>query len=126
MCSSDLEEGGMSGAEQLLKDHPDITALFALNDKMALGALRKLNELGIRCPDDVAVVGFDDIPAASFTIPALTTVHQPLYELGKMACDRLVELIHGKTERVQEVVPIHLVVRESCGAKKQQAVEAKL
>lgn len=114
------EEGGMQATEKLLAAHPDLTALFALNDKMALGALRKLSELGRRCPADVALVGFDDIPAASFATPALTTVHQPLYELGKMGCDRLVELIHGKTDRVQEVVPIHLVVRESCGAKARQ------
>jgi len=49
-----------------------------LNDKMALGAIKKLNELGLRVPQDVAVVGFDDIPQASFAIPGLTTVHQPL------------------------------------------------
>jgi LacI family transcriptional regulator len=116
------EEGGMKATEQLLRNEPRLTAIFALNDKMALGAIKKLNEDGLRVPQDVAVVGFDDIPQASFSIPGLTTVHQPLYEIGKLSCERLVELIHAKAKRVQEVIPIHLVVRESCGARHQNAV----
>src|SRR6266446_3720184 len=111
------EEGGMKATEQLLRHDSQLTAIFALNDKMALGAIKKLAELGLRVPQDIAVIGFDDIPQASFSIPGLTTVHQPLYEIGKQSCDRLIELIHGKVERVQEVIPIYLVVRESCGAK---------
>jgi DNA-binding LacI/PurR family transcriptional regulator len=70
------------------------------------------------------VVGFDDIPQASFAIPGLTTVHQPLYEIGKLACERMVELIHGKVSRVQEVMPIYLTVRESCGARLKDGVAA--
>lgn len=115
------EEGGRQAAEQLLRNNRDLTAIFALNDKMALGALRKLNELGLRCPDEIALVGFDDIPAASFATPALTTVRQPLYEIGKLACEHLIELIHGRANRVQEVVPVQLIVRESCGATKKTA-----
>ena len=111
------EEGGMKAAEQLLRQDTQLTAIFALNDKMALGAIKKLNELGFRVPQDIAVVGFDDIPQASFSIPGLTTVHQPLYEIGKQSCERLIELVHRKVRRVQEVVPVYLVVRESCGAK---------
>jgi DNA-binding LacI/PurR family transcriptional regulator len=116
------EEGGMKAAEQLLRQNPQITAIFALNDKMALGAIKKLNELGFRVPQDIAVVGFDDIPQASFSIPGLTTVHQPLYEIGKQSCERLIELIHRKVKRIQEVVPVYLVVRESCGAKTKGVV----
>jgi len=116
------EEGGMKAAEQLLSQNPQLTAIFALNDKMALGAIKKLTELGFRVPQDMAVVGFDDIPQANFSIPGLTTVHQPLYEIGRQSCDRLIELIHRKVKRVQDVVPIHLVVRESCGAKAKDAV----
>jgi len=62
----------MKAAEELLRQNPDVTAIFALNDKMALGAMKKMNELGLRVPQDVAVVGFDDIPQASFAIPGLT------------------------------------------------------
>jgi DNA-binding LacI/PurR family transcriptional regulator len=116
------EEGGMKAAEQLLRQDPQLTAIFALNDKMALGAIKKLNELGFRVPQNIAVVGFDDIPQASFSIPGLTTVHQPLYEIGKQSCERLIELIHRKVRRVQEVVPVYFVVRESCGAKTKGVV----
>jgi DNA-binding LacI/PurR family transcriptional regulator len=120
------EEGGMKAAEELLRQSPDVTAIFALNDKMALGAMKKMNELGLRVPQDVAVVGFDDIPQASFAIPGLTTIHQPLYEIGKLACERMVELIHGKVNRVQEVIPIYLTVRESCGARLKEAPAVKI
>ncbi|MGD1019479.1 MAG: LacI family DNA-binding transcriptional regulator [Verrucomicrobiia bacterium] len=116
------EEGGMKAAEELLRRNPEVTAIFSLNDKMALGAIKKLTELGLRVPQDVAVVGFDDIPQASFAIPGLTTVHQPLYEIGKLACERLVDLVHGKVSRVQEVLPIYLTVRESCGARLKDGV----
>lgn len=119
------EEGGMKAAEELLRNDSQITALFALNDKMALGAIKKLNELGLRVPQDIAVVGFDDIPQASYSIPSLTTVHQPFYEIGKLACERLVELVLGNVSRVQEVIPIYLVVRESCGAKMKESAVAR-
>lgn len=115
------EEGGMHAVGELLRRDQRITAVFCLNDKMAFGAIKKLNQLSLRVPHDIAVVGFDDIPQASFAIPSLTTVHQPLYEIGKLSCDRIVELIHGKTQKVQEVIPIHLVVRDSCGASLKPA-----
>lgn len=120
------EEGGMKAAEELLRNDSQITGIFALNDKMALGAIKKLNELGLRVPQDIAVIGFDDIPQASYSIPSLTTVHQPLYEIGKLACEKLVELIHGNVSRVQEVIPIYLVVRDSCGAKMKQSSPASI
>ena len=116
------EEGGVKAAEKLLSQNPQLSAIFALNDKMALGAIKRLAERGFRVPHDIAVVGFDDIPQASFSIPSLTTVHQPLYEIGEQSCDRLVELIQRKIKRVQEVIPVHLVVRESCGAKAKDAL----
>ncbi len=122
------EDGGMKAAEQLLRYDSQITAMFALNDKMALGAIKKLNEHGLQVPRDIAVVGFDDIPLASYSIPSLTTVHQPLYEIGKLSCERLIELIHGRIDRVNEVLPIYLVVRDSCGArlKQNQSVVARV
>lgn len=115
------EEGGMNAAAEILRADPEVTAIFALNDKMAFGAIKKLNQLGKRVPEDIAVVGFDDVPQASYFIPSLTTVHQPLYEIGKQSCERLIELIHGKVDRVQEVLPIYLTVRESCGSKNRPA-----
>lgn len=118
------EEGGMKAAEELVQREAEMTAIFALNDKMALGAMKKLNEMGLRVPQDMAVVGFDDIPQASYSIPGLTTVHQPLYDIGKLACERIIDLVHQKVERVQEVLPIYLVVRESCGSKLKESPAA--
>ena len=66
-------------------------------------------------PGQISVVGFDDLRHAGFVTPTLTTVHLPLYEVGVLACERLVERVHGKGERVTERLPTHLVVRESTG-----------
>jgi LacI family transcriptional regulator len=91
-------------------------ALVCANDQMAIGALRALAERGIRVPDDIAVVGFDDIFPASLADPPLTTVHQPIRRLGEVACDRLTERIsHPALRPKQEVLPTELVLRSSCG-----------
>src|SRR5439155_7792179 len=79
------EEGGAAAAESILSKHPDVTALFAGNDKMALGAMHYLTRQGIRVPNDISIVGFDDLKHASFVTPSLTTVHLPLYEVGALA-----------------------------------------
>jgi LacI family transcriptional regulator len=107
------EQGGAAGAKRILEAAPDVTALFAGNDKMALGAMHYCSHRGIRIPDDVSIIGFDDMQQAAFVNPSLTSVHLPLYEVGALACERLVERIRGKVERVAETLPTHLVVRES-------------
>ena len=107
------EEGGAAAAKTLLAHHPDLTAIFAGNDKMALGALHYLHRRGIDVPGRVSVVGFDDLQQSAYVRPALTTVHLPLYEVGATACERLIERVYGTVERVAEVLPTHLVVRES-------------
>lgn len=107
------EEGGAAAASALLKRRPDLTAIFAGNDKMALGALHYLHRRGIDVPGRISVVGFDDLQQSAYVRPALTTVHLPLYEVGSLACERLIERIHGKTDRVAETLKTHLVVRES-------------
>jgi LacI family transcriptional regulator len=109
------EEGGADAAEAILSKHPDVTALFAGNDKMALGAMHHLSRRGINVPRDVSVVGFDDLKHAGFITPALTTVHLPLYEVGALACEKLVERVHGSVDRVAETLPTHLIMRESTG-----------
>lgn len=109
------EQGGAAAAAKLLDRHPDLTAIFGGNDKMAVGAIHCLSQKGIRIPLDVSVTGFDDIQHTAFVTPALTTVHVPLYEAGALACERLVERIHGRTERVGETLPTHLVLRDSTG-----------
>jgi DNA-binding LacI/PurR family transcriptional regulator len=112
------EEGGAAAAQAILDRHPDVTALFAGNDKMALGALHHLTRQGIRVPQDISVVGFDDLKHASFITPSLTTVHLPLYEVGALACERLVERVHGNADKVAETLPTHLVMRESTALAK--------
>ncbi len=113
------EAGGAQAAERILKAAPDVTAIFAGNDKMALGAMHYCSLSGIRVPGDISVIGFDDMQHAAFANPSLTSVHLPLYEVGALACERLIERIRGKIERVAEVLPTHLVVRESTGMARQ-------
>jgi LacI family transcriptional regulator len=107
------EEGGANATAALLKRFPEMTAVFAGNDKMALGALHYLHRQGVDVPGRISVVGFDDLQQSAYVRPALTTVHLPLYEVGSLACERLIERIHGKTDRVAETLKTHLVVRES-------------
>jgi DNA-binding LacI/PurR family transcriptional regulator len=109
------EQGGAAAAAALLGRHPEMTAIFGGNDKMAVGAIHYLNQRGVRIPGDISVTGFDDIRHTAFVTPSLTTVHVPLYEAGALACERLVERIHGRAEEVGETLATHLVLRDSTG-----------
>ncbi|MEP7285128.1 MAG: LacI family DNA-binding transcriptional regulator [Chloroflexota bacterium] len=94
-----------------------IDAIFASNDLMAIGAMRGLAEQGLNVPDDVAVVGFDDMHTASTLHPALTTMRQPIRELGSIATHMLIDIIQGKVTPPHRIVlPTELVIRETCGA----------
>lgn len=106
-----------------LLDQTSFTALFAQNDRMAMGALQALHERGVGVPDEVAVVGFDDIPSTPYFDPPLTTVHQPTYELGQLGARLLIDLIHGQAPASTETLrlPVRLVVRRSCGAARHDA-----
>jgi LacI family transcriptional regulator len=109
------EAGGYRAMQQLLAHRPD--AVFAASDIMAIGAMRALREAGLRVPEDVAVVAFDDLPQAARTEPPLTTVRQPVYRLGAMAVDSLLDLIeHPDSSPRRIVLPTELVVRASCGS----------
>ena len=96
-------------------------AIFAANDMMAIGALLALQEAGVRCPEDVAVVGFDDVPIAALVRPALTTLRIEIAETGRRAMDRLVALIAAANDPEAapdvacEILKPQLVVRQSCG-----------
>ncbi|MBI4580478.1 MAG: LacI family DNA-binding transcriptional regulator [Planctomycetes bacterium] len=107
------EEGGAAAAEKLITANPSLTAIFTGNDKMAAGAIQRLQALGRRVPSDVSVVGCDDITQAAFVTPSLTTIRTPLYELGRRSCQRLIERLRGKDEPCQEVLPVELTVRQS-------------
>ncbi|SDY30863.1 LacI family transcriptional regulator [Evansella caseinilytica] len=93
------------------------SAFFIASDPMAVGAVRALNEAGKRVPEDVAVVSIDDIELASFINPPLTTVKIYAEQMGKSAVNLLLERINGRDVPVKTVVPIKLIIRESCGWK---------
>ena len=97
-----------------LAEPPD--AVFSASDMSALGAMRALRDLGLHVPDDVAIVGYDDILFASISSPTLTTVRQDKDKIGESACAALIELIEGRASALPEIVfPVELIVRESCG-----------
>ncbi|HVZ17595.1 MAG TPA: LacI family DNA-binding transcriptional regulator [Terriglobales bacterium] len=111
-------EVGYEAAVRLLKTRKSFTALFAFNDICAIGAIRAFREVGMRVPEDVSVVGFDDIYEAAYHIPALTTIRQPLRRMGMLAAETLVKQIaepNVSSEPFLSVEP-ELVVRESTAA----------
>lgn len=108
------EEGGVRAMRELLARRPDVDAVFAASDLMAAGARQVLREAGRRIPEDVALIGFDDSAVARHMDPALTSVRQPIEEMGRAMTHVLLEQIAGEnTERRQIVLPTELVVRDS-------------
>jgi LacI family transcriptional regulator len=120
-CGRFAVQSGQEAAERLLADtravgRPLPDAIVCANDQMAIGVVRTLTARGVRIPEEVAVVGFDDIFPASLTDPPLTTVHQPMRKIGERGCDRLIERITDPTLRPRvELLPAELVLRSSCG-----------
>jgi LacI family transcriptional regulator len=111
------QESGAAMTRQALAECPRPTALFATNNFIAIGALRALRDAGLRVPEDVALVGFDDLPAGLVTFPFLTVAAQPAYEMGRKAVAVLLERLAGDVpEELREIVlPTELVVRRSSG-----------
>jgi LacI family transcriptional regulator len=108
-------DSGARAAIELLARHPHLTAIWALNDVMAIGALVALRERGIAVPDAVSVIGFDDIPLASDITPALSTVRVPMVEMGERAMMLAIEP-HG-SELCVEHLPTEVVLRASTGSR---------
>ena len=109
-------ELGYPFGKQLLARHTPFTALFAYNDISAIGAMRAFQEAGLRVPEDVSIVGFDDINIASFARPALTTVRQPLKKMGRIAAKTLLDWIEARCEYTPEIaIEPELVIRNSTG-----------
>jgi DNA-binding LacI/PurR family transcriptional regulator len=106
-------ESGAVAMRQLLDDDPDLDAVFVASDLMAHGALRTLREAGRRVPEDVAVVGFDDIEMAKYTEPPLTTVRQPIVQIGREMARQLMRLAAGQEVETAVVLPTELVIRDS-------------
>lgn len=110
------EEGGHTGMQRLLSR--DLDAVFVASDAMAAGALRALREAGRHVPQEIAVVGYDDVPFAARTDPPLTTVRQPIHRSGVVAAQTLMDLITNPDSPPRRIVlPTELIIRESCGAE---------
>lgn len=108
-------QAGFEAMRRLLAQAPDLDAVFVNSDVMAVGAIEALHATGRRVPQDVAVVGYDDISVASYLRPPLTTVRQRVHEAARLLVERLDALIEGE-EAASVVLPVDLIVRESCGA----------
>jgi LacI family transcriptional regulator len=112
-------EDGRLATHRLLELDPAPSAIFTYNDFMAIGALRAAHERGLSVPRDVSIVGFDDIPQAAYTVPALTTVQQSKLEMGCRGAESLLELSFGKEPGAFDQTPleVQLIVRESTGKR---------
>ena len=112
------QKGGYEQAKLLLSGMPSPTAIVACNDLMAIGAISAAQDLGLEVGRDVSITGFDDIPLAEYAHPPLTTVHQPIYQIGSMVCDMLINIIQERTlEQKQIILKPSLIVRESSGPR---------
>ena len=107
-------EAGRTGMLTLLQRKKPLTAVFAVTDELAIGAIKALSESGLKVPEDMSVIGLDDIDISAFTNPGLTTVRQPIFEMGKKSADLVCEWIaHGRMQGRAELFTATIVERES-------------
>jgi LacI family repressor for deo operon, udp, cdd, tsx, nupC, and nupG len=113
-------EIGFKPMQALLEKSRDFTAVFCFNDIAAIGAIRALKDVGLSVPGDVSVVGFDDILSAEYATPSLTTVRQPLLEMGKRGAQVLLDRIANREQEYPAEITMapEFVVRESTGPVK--------
>lgn len=111
------QRGGAEQVNQLLALEPRPTAILAGNDLMAFGVINRLQQLGIEVGVEIAVAGFDDIPMAEHFHPSLTTIHQPIYDIGRRTCAMLIDIINGRgPQNPHELLTPYLVIRASSGS----------
>ncbi len=111
-------EGGKQAMDKLLALHTPPTAVFCYNDMSALGALHAIYRHGINVPDDISIVGFDDLAIASYTSPLLTTVGQPKQQMGRMAMETMLKILSGVDSKTNIKVDGELIIRESTAPPK--------
>ena len=107
------ELGGYQAMVRLLNKRTDFTAVIALNDQMAYGAMLAINEAGLTVPDDISLVGFDDLPHSAYTVPPLTTISQPVHTIGAMAASTVLAMSAGFEQAIDQAVGASIVVRQS-------------
>lgn len=109
------EVSGYEAMQRLLPHKPE--AVFVASDAMAVGALRALQNGNIAVPNQIALIGFDDFPPATIAIPPLTTIRQPIKQVGIMAVEVLLDILNDETKQPQRIIlPTELVIRDSCGS----------
>jgi LacI family transcriptional regulator len=110
-----FQNSGFTGADALLNLEEPPSAIFASNDVMAMGAMDAIRHRGLRIPDDISIIGFDNIPQSAMVFPALTTVHQPLEQMGRVATQMLLDMLGQPEFKVRQIdLPTELVERASC------------
>ncbi|MFO7585273.1 MAG: substrate-binding domain-containing protein [Anaerolineales bacterium] len=123
-CGYHTFKGGYAAMLQILKSKEKFTAVLASNDESAMGAMQALREAGLRIPEDVAVIGFDDRPEAAAQVPPLTSVHVPLYKSGYKAVEVLLEYIYGQEEATRSFkITTSLAIRQSCGCRQDNGFD---
>lgn len=113
------ELGGYKAMGRLLDTRADFSAVIALNDQMAYGAMLALSEVGLDIPDDISLVGFDDLPHSAYTIPPLTTISQPVNRIGAMAASTVLAMSAGYEQSVEQSVAASIVGRQSTAAPRR-------
>lgn len=112
-------ESGQAAMEKLLREAPPFTALFAASDEMAIGAMGVAHQNGLKVPEDISIIGYDDLRISKVIFPPLTTIHQPLAQMGRLACEKLITLIGNSGAGVTGSIVAHrLVERGSVNERK--------
>lgn len=114
------ESGGVVAMERLLDSGARFTAVFAANDQTAYGARLAMYRRHIRVPDDISLVGFDDLAGSLYSTPPLTTVRQPIYDIGRLAADAMVRLLRGEVVQTR-IMPVELIERETVARIEERA-----
>lgn len=108
-------EGGYQGALHLIENKSDVSAIFCANDNTAIGAIKAIREKGYRIPEDISIIGVDDIETAQYLSPMLTTVHIPIEEMGRMTAKILIDRINGGHKiPLKTVLPYYIAKRDTC------------
>ncbi len=108
-------QSGEQAVEKLLRRQKAFSAIFAQNDRMAMGAIKALRNRGLRVPEDISIIGYDDIAIAKYYVPPLSTVRQPIEQIGEIAVESIIRAIEERRERQEEVVlKTEIIERQSC------------
>ena len=108
-----LFETGCKAMEELLTHAPDLTAIFAASDEMAIAAISVAAKHGIKVPDELSIIGYDDLKLARMSVPPLTTVRQPLYEMGNLSCQKLIRMIQTEEPESSMIIDHSIIERQT-------------